>query len=84
MPAMHANGQPSIDDITVTVMPPQYAGLRDTTIRNPARIVALTGSRVRVTAHANASRVIMETATRRDTLTRASGNDFNAKLLYEA
>ncbi|HKS04851.1 MAG TPA: hypothetical protein VJR92_00940 [Gemmatimonadaceae bacterium] len=70
---VRASGPPSIDDVTITVTPPAYAELRDTVLRDPARVVALAGSRIRVSVRANASRVAMETATQRDTMTAAAG-----------
>jgi hypothetical protein len=81
--ALRVSGPPSIDDITITVSPPAYAELRDTVIGNPARVMALAGSRIRVSVRANATRVVMETATQRDTLAAAAGA-FTTELIADA
>ena len=54
------------------IMPPAYSGKHVTTVHDPARIDAFVGSRVRLTVHAQAAGISMETIRGRDTLVAAS------------
>jgi hypothetical protein len=78
-----ATGRPAITDIDVVLTPPAYAHRPEQTLHNPARIEALAGTRLHVTVHAHATRVVLETIRARDTL--VSTNDaFVADLTADA
>ena len=52
---------PSVQRVQVTVIPPAYSALPQTTATNPSRIELLAGSRIQVRIEANAYAVALET-----------------------
>ena len=74
----------TVDGVEVRVTPPSYAGRAKQALRDPARVEALIGSRMRVTIRARAARVIIETLRRRDTLAASSPNTFTTELVADA
>jgi hypothetical protein len=67
---------PTIERVDVVVTPPAYAGRSPVTLRDPARIEVLAGSRVTITARARATTVALETVNARDTLTPQGSTEF--------
>ena len=75
---------PAIDRIDVTIVPPAYAGRPTQRLTDPQRIEALAGSRITLSVRANASRVLLETITARDTLAAQSSQTFRGSLTADA
>lgn len=75
-------GLPSIERIDVTVTPPPYSGLPTTTLENPSRVEALSGSRISIRLSATASDVALETTSGRQPLT-SSGSTWSTTLVAE-
>jgi hypothetical protein len=67
-------GGADIRHITVTIHAPEYAGLPDRTLRDPADVEALAGSRLRLLVDSGATAVTLETIDGRQSLTPASGS----------
>ena len=70
----------TIDAVEVTVTPPAYAGQPTKTLRDPSRIEALVGSRIRVTTRARAAGVVLETLQSKDTMASSGAGQFAADL----
>jgi hypothetical protein len=64
---------PSIDAVEIVVTPPAYARQSARTLRDPARVEALAGSRLRITARAHAADVVLQTVSSSDTLVVRNG-----------
>jgi hypothetical protein len=67
---------PSIDGIDVTVVAPPYTGRGEVTSRNPSRVDAIAGSRIRIAVRAAATSVDLETLEGRQALTRRDDGVF--------
>lgn len=74
----------TIGGIDVTIMPPAYTGQTVHTVHDPARIEAFIGSRVRLTVHAQAARLSMETVRASDTLVASASDTFAGELIADA
>ncbi|MEP6494599.1 MAG: hypothetical protein ABJF01_18080 [bacterium] len=74
----------AISAIDVTVIPPAYTGKHVESMVDPARIEALVGSRVRLTVHARAAGVSMESIHTRDSLVASSSGTFEGELIADA
>jgi hypothetical protein len=68
-------GLATIEAVDVRVEPPAYTGLAPNTMRNPARIEAIAGSRLEFVVRGHAERMIAETLRAHDTLD-AQGETF--------
>jgi hypothetical protein len=77
------NRVPTIDGVDVTVEPPAYTGRTAQRLRDPSRIEALTGSKITLSVHAQAGRVVMETLASRDTLS-SRGSAFIGSIAADA
>jgi hypothetical protein len=73
-----------IQNIDVRVIPPPYSGRGTQTFHDPSRIEAFAGSSIRVTIHAAAASVALETLTSRATLARGSDGTFEHVLVADA
>ncbi len=65
-----ASGVPTVDGIDITIEPPTYTGRNAQTVHDPARVEALAGSKITISAHARAAHVAIETLSSRDSLIR--------------
>jgi hypothetical protein len=65
-----ASPGPTILGVDARVQPPEYAGRAPQMLRDPSRVEALVGSRLTLTIDARARALVVETATRRDTVAR--------------
>ncbi|MEJ7811702.1 MAG: DUF4175 family protein [Gemmatimonadaceae bacterium] len=74
----------SITIVDVTIAPPAYAAAPAQSLRDPARVEALVGSRVRLTVRATAAAVSIETVRGRQVLAAAGPNAFTGELLADA
>jgi hypothetical protein len=78
-----AIGSVDISGIDAVITPPAYAGQASRTLSDPARIVALAGSRIELSVRAVAATVTASTADGSRTLDRA-GDTFSGELPVEA
>jgi len=69
-----ASSAPSIDGVEVVVTPPSYSHQAPRTLRDPARVEALAGSRLTVRARTRASSVLVQTLSSSDTLAARNGS----------
>ncbi|HTE44153.1 MAG TPA: hypothetical protein VK636_02825 [Gemmatimonadaceae bacterium] len=74
----------AINAIDVTITPPVYSGKTVQYVHDPARIDALVGSRIRLTVHARAAGVSMESIRARDTLVASGAETFDGELIADA
>ncbi|MDB4877894.1 MAG: putative rane protein [Gemmatimonadetes bacterium] len=74
----------AINNVDVAITPPSYAGQRAQSVRDPARIEALVGSRVRLSIHAAAASIVVETLRGKLTLAPSSPNTFSVDLPADA
>ena len=84
---IHASSSPAvatIDRVDVSVVPPSYVKRPAQSVRDPGRIEALAGSRIKLTIHSRASRLVIETLESHDTLTASSSNTFTKELVARA
>ena len=65
--------RPSIDDIEIVITPPGYARQVPRTLRDPARVEALVGSRLTLRARTRARSVLLQTLSSLDTLAVRDG-----------
>jgi hypothetical protein len=70
--------------VDVVVTPPEYSGRTRQSLRDPARIEALAGSRVSLTVTADATSVSMETIAGRQTLAATTGGGFTGEIVADA
>ncbi|MBK7596413.1 MAG: hypothetical protein IPJ11_14525 [Gemmatimonadetes bacterium] len=77
------SGPPAITDVSVVVTPPSYLGLAPRTVRNPARIDVIAGSRLEITATARAAAVHWETLAGRASMVR-NGDAFGGNVTATA
>lgn len=70
--------------VDVVITPPAYAARNEQAARDPARIEALAGSRIRVVVTANAAAVAMETLAGRQPLNSGAQQSFSAELRADA
>lgn len=82
--ATASGARAGIDGVDVTVLPPSYTGRPAQSLRDPARIEALAGSRLRLTVRSRASRVAIETLHGKDTLRASSSGSFTGEVLADA
>lgn len=75
---------PTINSIDVVVTPPSYSGQKTRTLHDPVRIEALTGSQIRLTVHARAKTVAIETLKGRDSLAISQSEMFTGNLVADA
>lgn len=71
--ARRGSSAPAITSVEVTVIPPGYVGGAPQVLRDPARVEAIAGSRIRVAIRANAERLALSTLTTNDTIVATSG-----------
>jgi len=64
----------ALEDLRAEITPPVYAKRARQTIENPARIEMLAGSKLHLVARVRASRVVLETLDRRDTVAVKNGS----------
>ncbi len=74
----------AIGGIEVTVAPPVYANRPSQTLRDPARIAALAGSRVRLTVDATAAALNIETVGGSQRLASTGNGSFSAEVAADA
>jgi hypothetical protein len=78
------DGPPAITRVDVVVTPPAYTKRPSQTLRDPARITAMAGSRVQLTVSATAAQVTLETVTSaRQTLTATSARVFTGEIVAD-
>ena len=77
------SGPPAITDVSVVVTPPSYLDLAPRTVRNPARIDVIAGSRLEITATARAAAVHWETLAGRASMVR-NGDAFGGNVTATA
>jgi hypothetical protein len=65
---------PSIDGVEIVVTPPSYSGQAPRTLRDPARVEALVGSRLTINARAHAQSIVLQTLSSSDTLASKNGS----------
>jgi hypothetical protein len=75
---------PTINDIDVVITPPAYTGQPSKTLRDPARIEALAGSQLRLTVHARAESISVETLRGRESASSSASETFTANLVADA
>ncbi len=75
---------PTILGVEARVQSPAYAGRASQSLRDPSRIEALVGSRLTMTIDARARTLVVETAARKDTVTRRSTEPFSVALPIDA
>jgi hypothetical protein len=75
---------PTLDAVDVAITPPAYAGRSTVSLHDPARIEALAGSRITITARGRATAVALETVTSRDTLVPRGAGEFTSTLIAAA
>ena len=75
---------PTVDRVDVAIMPPAYAATPERSLRDPIRIEALVGSRVRLTARSNADAVSFATAARQGTLIAAGDGSFSTEIVADS
>ena len=73
-----------IAGIDVTITPPEYAGGAPTTVRDPARVEALAGSRVGVTVRGEASSAALETLAGTRPLAADGAGAFTGEIIAES
>ena len=73
-----------ITSVDVVVTPPAYTGGASQRLHDPSRIEALAGSRLRVTVHARAAHVVLETLHSRDSIVATTGDSFTAAVVADA
>ena len=73
-----------ISTIDVEIAPPDYTGQPARAVRNPSRIEALAGSRLRITIDADASALTLETLGGSQAIEAKGGRAFTASVLAEA
>ena len=78
-----SGGTISLDRVEVVIIPPDYARQPTRTMRDPAEVSALAGSRLQIQVQAHASLVTLETLDARVPLTRAPDGSFSGALLAE-
>ena len=81
--ASESTSAPAINGVDVTVIPPTYTGRAAETLRDPARVTALAGSKLSVAVRASGELATMETLAAIDTLPR-QGQTFAGKLVADA
>jgi hypothetical protein len=85
LPLSAATTGPSVRGVDVTIVPPAYSGRPQQTARDPDRIEALAGSRLKFTIRAQADSVGFETLTGSHTARRKSaGEPFIAEIAADA
>lgn len=77
-------GVPAIEALDVTVIPPEYSGLPEESMRDPVRVEALAGSRIRLRIRARAASVQLETADSQEELVPAQPGAFEIELVADA
>jgi hypothetical protein len=82
--AAGAGENADVSGVDVLVTPPEYTGIAAQTLRDPARIEALAGSRIRLTVRASATGVSVETLTGRQALASADAKTFTGDVLADA
>ena len=75
---------PTLDAVDVSIAPPAYSGRSSVLLHNPARVEALAGSRITITARARAATVGLETVASRDTLAPRGSGAFASTLTATA
>jgi hypothetical protein len=83
-PLASAIGLAGIRGIDVRVIPPAYTGRGTQSFHDPSRIEAFAGSSIRVTIHAAAASVALETIASRATLTPGNDGTFEYVLMADA
>ncbi|MEP6781039.1 MAG: DUF4175 family protein, partial [Gemmatimonadaceae bacterium] len=74
----------NIGDIEVTVTAPAYAARPPQTLTNPARIDALAGSHIRLTVHADAASLVIETLLGKQTVSSVDQKTFTGDITADA
>ena len=75
----------TLEGIEIVITPPAYAGQPALTAQNPARVVALAGSRLRITVAADAAAVTLDTiATSGQTLQPTGARTFAGDVVADA
>ena len=72
---------PSLDAVDVVVAPPPYAARAPIKFHDPTRIEALAGSRITITARAQATTVALETVASHDSLTARGNSEFTTTVV---
>ena len=72
-----------ISSVEIEVAPPEYSGQPAHTLRNPSRIDALAGSRLRLTIAADAARLTLDTLAGAHPVESASARTFTTTLVAE-
>jgi hypothetical protein len=70
--------------VDAVVTPPAYSGRSAQTLRDPARLTTLAGSRVQLTISAAAETIAFETITGRQTLRPTAARTFSGELIADA
>jgi len=70
--------------VDIEVTPPDYAGQPKQTLRDPARIEALAGSRLRVVVRADAATLTLDTVSGSQPFRPSDGQSFSAELQADA
>jgi hypothetical protein len=73
-----------IATVDVEIVPPEYTGRSARTLRNPARIDALAGSRLRVTVEADAASVTLETLGHSQPVPSSGAQTFAVSILADS
>jgi len=74
----------AIAGIDATIRAPAYTGRQATTLHDPARIVALTGSTIQLSVRANGSAVSIETLRGRQSLRQTAAGTFEGSIVANA
>ena len=73
-----------VDGLDISIVPPAYTGRPTQSVRDPVRIEALVGSRLRITVQSRAPGVAIETLGGRDTLKASGSGRFTADIQADA
>ena len=73
-----------VTGVDVVVTPPAYAAGTAQSLHDPSRVEVLAGSRLHITVHARASRVVLETLHSRDSIGAPAGDTFAADVVADA
>lgn len=75
---------PTVSHVDIEVDAPAYAGRAGQKLRDPSRIEALAGSRLKISVQSNAALVVIETLDGKDTLKAAEAGTFTGTVVASA
>jgi hypothetical protein len=73
----------AITGVEVAIVPPTYSGRAAQTLREPARLEVLAGSRIKLAVHAEAAVVTMQTVSGRAALAASTSETFRAEFVAD-